>query len=474
MNSSNNPFNAKLEDVVITKFNGSDKMSLMPQVAEFTLYQSIFSPLLTADIVFVDGVGLMNNYPLSGEEKIEVEIIQLGEENKGSGQTDFSRILTFVISAIKEISVDDDGRNMTFIMELISYDAFINAKTRVSHAYNETIEIMIKKIYDEYVIKNRNDPKPKELKIFEDTQKVRKLVVPNIKPFDAISWLCKYAISKEPEKYYTHMFYETIENYTFKALQKLTFRDKEDGDAVFAASQEKFIYVGDIALIRNDPARLTALNERGYDESRIVNDLKINKRYSSFEKILGGYFENELVEINMLQNDYKITRKELEYADQNFNTINPMKGYNTIEYIEDIKNEFTEPERSARVRYLINNYDHENQPSFRDKFGRSAMSFLAYQQLDISMAINTNLLMRVGDLLFVEVPEFHGFNLNDADKYLSGYYVVSEIKTILRQGGYSSSYVRINRDSFTSNLAKKHSFEFSQPEPNKAPTVGQN
>jgi hypothetical protein len=474
MNSSSNPFNAKLENVVITKFDGSDKMSLMPQVAEFTLYQSIFSPLLTADIVFVDGIGLMNNYPLSGEEKIEVEIIQLGEEVAGTGQTNFTRLLTFVISAIKEISVDDDGRNMTFIMQLISYDAFINAKTRVSHAYNENIETMIKKVYDDYIIKNRNDPKPKVLKIFEDTQKVRKLVIPNIKPFDAISWLCKYAISKEPEKYYTHMFYETIENYTFKALQKLTFRDKEDRDAIDAASKEKYIYVGDISLVRNNPAALKSLEERGYSDSRIINDLKINKRYSSFEKILGGYFENELVEINMLKNDYKITRKELQYADQTFNTINPMKGYNTSKYIEDIKDEFTEPETSARIRYLINNYDDENQPSFRDKFGRSAMSFLAYQQVDISIAVNTNLLMRVGDLLFIELPEFHGFNLNDADKYLSGYYVISEIKTVMRQGGFSASYVRINRDSFTNNLEKKHSFEFAQPEPNREPTPGQN
>jgi hypothetical protein len=82
--------------------------------------------------------------------------------------------------------------------------------------------------------------------------------------------------------------------------------------------------------------------------------------------------------------------------------------------------------------------------------------------------------MRVGDLLYIELPEFHGFNLNAVDKYLSGYYVVSEIKTVMRQGGFSASYVRINRDSFTNNLEKKHSFAFSQPEPNKAPTVGQN
>ena len=472
MNSSNNPFNAKLEEVAITKFNGTDKISIMPQVAEFTLHQSIFSPIMKADMVIVDGIGLMDNYPWSGEEKVEVELIQDGEEqeNKGSGQKQFHRILTFIISAIKDIRVDSDGRTTTYIIELASYDAFVNAKTRVSHAYYEDIETMIEKVYKDYIIKNRTDPKPKELKIFKDTDKVRKLVVPNIKPFDAIAWFCKYAVSSNPEKYYTHMFYETIDNYTFKALQKLTFRGREDADALYAAAQEKYIYVGDISLVKNNPQALQQLQARGFSDSRIINDMKINKRYSALEKIVGGYFENELVEINMLKNDYKITRKELNYKDYEFNTINPGKGYNTKDYIEDVKKEYEEPETSARIRYIINNYDDENQPSFRDKFGRSAMSFIAFQQVDLSIAVNTNLLMRVGDCIFVELPELHGFNLNDADRYLSGFYIVSEIKTVMKQGGKSASYVRINRDSFTNNLALRHDFAFSSNDPQVSKT----
>lgn len=470
MNNSNNPFNAKLEQVAITKFNGKDKMSIMPQVAEFTLHQSIFSPIMKADMAIIDGIGLMNNYPWSGEEIVEVELIQDGEETAGTGQKQFYRTLTFIISSIKEISIDKDGRTMSYIIELASFDAFINAKTRVSHAYYEDIETMIENVYKDYIVKNRTTPKPKELKIFKDTDKVRKLVVPNIKPFDTIAWFCKYAVSSNPEKYYTHMFYETIDNYTFKALQKITFRDLEDTDALIAAAKEKYIYVGDISLIRNNPKALAQLQSRGFSDSRIINDMKINKRYSALEKIIGGYFENELVEVNMLKNDYKITRKELKYKDYEFNTINPGKGYNTEEYIENVKDEYKEPETSARIRYIINNYDDENQPSFRDKFGRSAMSFIAFQQVDLSIAVNTNLLMRVGDMIFVELPEFHGFNLNDADQYLSGFYIVSEIKTIMKQGGLSASYVRINRDSFTRDLALKHDYAFSSNDPQVSTT----
>jgi hypothetical protein len=470
MNSSSNPFNVTLQDVIIRKFIGTDKMSVMPQVAEFVLYQSIFSSMLKADIVFNDTIGLMNNYPLSGEETIEVTIKQGSEETAGDGQKEFTKTITFVISAINNILVSDDGRTMSYAMELASYDAFTNAKTRVSHAYNENIETMIEEIYKNYIVKGRSLPKPKKLKIFKDTEKVRKLVIPNIKPFDAIAWLCKFAISKEPEKYYTHMFFETLENYTFKTMQKLTFRDLEDAAALVAASKEKYIYVSNIELVKNNPKAMDALRERGFSEDRIISDFKINKRYSALEKIVGGYFENELVEVNMLKNDYKITRKELKYKDYEFNTINPGKGYNTAEYIENVKKEYEEPETSARIRYIINNYDDENQPSFRDKFGRSAMSFLAFQQVDISMAINSNLLVRPGDLIFIELPEFHGFNFNDQDQYLTGFYIVSEIKTVIRQGGKSGMQVRINRDSFIQDLALKHKYLFDNGDPQISPS----
>lgn len=457
MNKSNNPFNVKLEKVIITKFNGTDRMDITPQIQEFTLHQSIFSPILKADMVLSDLIGLMNNYPLSGEETVEVDIIQDGEEDPGTNTKTFRKVLKFIIAGIKEIMISDDARQMVYVIELASVEAFTNAKTRVSHAYNDNIEEMIKELYKKYLAKG---PDTKTLKIFPDTKKVRKLVVPMLKPFDAIAWLCKFAISENPETYYTHAFYETLSNFTFKALQKPTFRDQSDAFAFELARREKYFYISNLEVIKNDKEAYEALIAKGFSESRSINELKINKRYAGLEKIVGGYFENELVEINMLKNDHKVTPKELKYRDYSFNTIKPGTGFNNMEYIENIKNENSEPETAPRVRYLINNFDDDNQPSFRDKFGRSAQSFLAFQQVDLSIAIPTNLNQRPGDLIYVSVPEFHGFNINKVDDYLSGFFMTTEIKTVLKVGGLSQTYMRINKDSFDTNLELKHRYNF--------------
>jgi hypothetical protein len=168
--------------------------------------------------------------------------------------------------------ISDDARQMVYVIELASVEAFTNAKTRVSHAYNDNIEEMIKELYKKYLVKE--NPRPKVLKIFPDTKKVRKLVIPMLKPFDAIAWLCKFAISDDPEKYYTHAFYETLENFTFKALQKPTFRDQEDSLAFELARREKYFYISNLEVIKNDKNAYEALLAKGFSETRSINELK--------------------------------------------------------------------------------------------------------------------------------------------------------------------------------------------------------
>lgn len=462
MSVISNPFNVQLRDVTIRKFNGTDYMSIMPQVVEFTLYQSVFENTIKADLVINDTIGLMENYPLSAEEIVEVQVTQISED------ADYDiPLMYFVIVSIKDIAISDDARNTTFVIELASQQAFESVKGRVSHAYYDTIENMIQNVYSTYLTRSVSVPKP--LNIIETTKKFRRLVIPNKRPLDAISWLCKYAISSEPQKYYTPAFYETIDNFTFKALQKPTYRDAVDAEAYIRAGQNKFLYVSNIEMVTNNPSFLAGLNSRrggGYSADRLVSSIKINRRYSGLEKIIGGYFENELVEINMLQKDHKITYTDLKYNDPDFTTIRSQTAYdpktptfNTQSYIDHIKNEYTNNETSSRVRYIINNFEDSNQPSFREKFGNSSRSFLAHQQVDISLSVFTDMRFRPGDLFFLAIPQLHGFNDNDFDTYMTGFYIISEVKTVMVQGGKTQTYLRINKDSFEIPLEEKSRYQ---------------
>lgn len=462
MQSNKNPFNVKFLSIVITKFNGTDKLDITPQVLEFTLFQSIFSPLLRADMALSDYIGLMNNYPLSGEEVVEVVIEQAG--NSEGTVKKIKKTLRFVITGIKDINFSDDARQMVYNIELASVEAFMNAKTRVSHAYNKTIEEMIKLVFDEYV------KSTKTINFYQATSKIRKLVIPNLKPLDAISWLCKFAVAENPSSYHTFAFFESLDEFVFKSLQKPTFRGAVDNNAYQNSMKEKYYYISNLELLMNNKEMYDKYIADGFNENRTINDLKINKRYTTLEKIVGGYFENEFVEVNMLQKDHLITKTNLVAKTDprsrsqfvGFQTLVGGGLLNTSDYIENIQKEYTEDETSSRIKYIINNYDNINQPSFRDKFGYSSRSFLAFQQIDLSIAVHSNLENRVGDLMYLQIPEMHSFNISDKpDKYLSGYFIASEIKTVMRNGGYSQSYVRLNKDSFSSKLQEKSEYNLS-------------
>jgi hypothetical protein len=229
-----------------------------------------------------------------------------------------------------------------------------------------------------------------------------------------------------------------------------------------AVSQNKYFYISNIDLIRNNPALQQRLKLNGVDEQRLVNDFKINKRNTNFEKFVGGYFENELVEINMLQKDYKITHSPIN---EQFNSL--ARGrLNTDLYIKDMVNMYTEKESASRVRYIVNNYAKNDQADklFKDKFGKSARSMIAYQSVDLSVTVHANFqTQRAGDLIYVGIPEAHGFNQNLEDKYISGFFVISEAKLVLKQGGISQMMLRLNKDSYANELAAASELKLEDP-----------
>lgn len=455
----NNPNSAQIQSIRMMKFDKSSPINLMPQYIECVIYQSIFSNILKADLLLSDFIGLMNNYPITGEEYITINIIQFQPNS-----TVFSRQLNFIITKIDKISISDDTRQTAYVLRLSSVDALLNVNGNVSKAFYDTTEEMIKSVYLQYLSFN-NFIDQKSINVYSTTQKIRKLIIPNLKPFEAINWLCRMSISSNPQKEYTPIFFENLNGYMFKTIQKPTFQGAVDYLAYYNSLKNKYFYISNIELIKANLDIFQQLTNLGFSENRVITDIQINNRFSTLEKIVSGYLQNDYVEINMLQKDHKITYSELNYDDSNFTTLkrnqpstNNGFGFHTQKFVNDIKSLRKTPETGARTRYVINNYDDLNQPSYRDKFGNSSRSMTAFKQLDLTVSIYTDLNLMPSDLFYLQLPEMHGFNIETTDLFLSGFYMISEIKNIFRQGGKTSTQLRLNRDSFETSVDIKSKY----------------
>ena len=59
--------------------------------------------------------------------------------------------LKFVISAIKNVSISSNNRQLVYSIDLVSEEAYENSKMFVSHAYKESIENIMNSVLTTYL-----------------------------------------------------------------------------------------------------------------------------------------------------------------------------------------------------------------------------------------------------------------------------------------------------------------------------------
>ena len=450
-----NPLELKIVDIKIKKFTGNDEMSIMPQFIELTIFQSIFEPVIKAQMLINDNIGLFVNYPFTGEEVITVYYQSLSDV---TNNTQVHKQIQFIIKGVKDIIVNDRARSMVFTIDLTSVEFLQNARKYVSHAYNDLFEDAAEKVYNEYILQD-TELQFKQVKNFykEKSIKVRQVVIPNLRPFQAIQWLAKHAVSADYENKFLYLFYENFDGFYFTTIQQL-IKDGQDNIETLIKNQIKYVSDTEVSKINiNDPSQ----------QLRYITNLVNNKRFSSIEKIAAGYYQNELFEISMLQKSYNSTNTELSASSTGQFTLGP-NPLNTPEYISYVKNKIDGTEYSNRIRYIINNYedfDAENrsQPDYRLKFGQATKYLYALNQIDLTITVPANMELNVGDIIYCVLPESHGFNLVENDKYISGTFIISEVKHVISTGNKAATSLRIYKDGYLNALFEDSLYNTNAP-----------
>ena len=444
-----NPLELRIEDITIEKFNGTDKQSLRPQFVELSIFQSLFEPVIKAEMLINDNIGLFVNYPFTGEEIITIYYKHLiSSSTTNTLDAIKSKQIQFIIKGVRDIAVSDRARSLMFIIDLASVEFLQNVRKYVSHAYNDLLEDAAEKIYQEYILPD-TQTKFKRTKNFykEPSVKVRRFIIPNLRPFQAIQWLAKHAVSKDHDNKFLYLFFENFDGFNFVTMQSLIETAQQE---IIELMTNQYRYISDIEI--TEKVKGNNINQ----DLRVITNIVYNKRFSSVEKISGGYYQNELFEINMLQKSYNSTNTELNAVQNNGFTLgqNPL---NTEQYINYVKNNIEGTEYSNRIRYIINNYedfDSENrsQPDYRYKFGPATRFLHALNQIDLTITVPANTDLNIGDVIYVNLPETHGFNNVSYDKLISGMFIISEVKHVIGIGNRAATSLRIYKDGYTSKL----------------------
>ena len=410
-----------------------NSLNIYPQVQEVTIFESIFEPMIKCEIAVIDYIGLFVNFPLSGNEIVSIEW-----KNVGDDQT---QGWIFAIDDANSISTDSKNRAVGFILKCVSIEALANNIGTVQQAYKGTSVQIAKQIYNEHIVNRVKSffPSYRDRNVFaEDNETLTStIVIPNMYPVAAIDMVQKFAISEVSDKY-TYLFYQNARGFNFRTLQGLS-----SGTAARRyAKNNGYKYLSNEISDRD-----SKLN----NEERLVSNLSFNRRHSAMQKLATGYFNNNLFEINIAQKAIHSTRTKTDDVQMMYKN-----KFDTDAFVEYAGSLIEGDEISNRVKYTITTRP-ESDTDFpvyrsRQRWGKDLISKIALSQVDITAVIPGTNRFAAGDLFYLEIPEFHGFNEIKEDDLVTGYFIITEIKHIITMGGYQTTVLRLNKDSYASDI----------------------
>ena len=231
------PGDFELQKLTLTSPHRKGYIDLKAAWSDFNIYESIFSPYLTADIQLVDGIGLMESVPIIGEETITIQVKTKGivKERKPEnnlpgpfeGSQNEGRIsLKFRVVKINNI-VKLNDQMLTYKLSLVSEEAILNLKKKVKKSALDPqtfkprkISDIVKSLYTQFFKRGRNS---NSKRIFiEPTKNLTDLIIPNQTPFKALNFLASRAVSAGKHAVgSSFVFYETVRGFFFISLETL-------------------------------------------------------------------------------------------------------------------------------------------------------------------------------------------------------------------------------------------------------------
>lgn len=190
---------------IITK---TGKLDLSGMFEEINLFDSVFMSVMNGNILISDSIGLSGKLLFDGSEAILLDI------SKGPG----SSILNFkkAFRVYKQSDRENLNQNSEkYILHFVSDELIYSDQQLINQAYKTTYDDVVKKILINYL----KIPSTKQNGLVEKTTGIRDIVVPNLKPLDAIEWCTKRSIDLKRSPNY--VFFENNIGYNFASLSTL-------------------------------------------------------------------------------------------------------------------------------------------------------------------------------------------------------------------------------------------------------------
>ena len=283
-------------------------------VQEMNIYESIYKNALTGSVVIIDAQNLIAKLEIQGTERISFKLSTPGAiDDRSIINASESTGHPFHVYKITDRKQLAPG-TLLYTLHFGSREFMRNLRTKVSQAYDGRLDMSVLNILTD---ENYLDSK-KEM-TYEPCGNSDKVVVPNIRPFDAINMIASKSL---PEKssgvgYY---FYETTKGFHFRSWDNMiSVNGQHTRD-----TKQQFYYM---------PLNITDKNI----EDKINHDYKavesyrfINNFHDVAANTVGGTYGHRVISYNLFDKSFEQDDYNYHY-DFNFSKHTETAGRNRSE-----------------------------------------------------------------------------------------------------------------------------------------------
>jgi hypothetical protein len=339
---------------------------------ELNFYEDIYSPIVSGDITLTDTVGLIESFPIIGEEILDVSFSTAGAvlpptQGAAPSSPSVSEAPKQVINRFRVYKVDppvqvtDNSR--TIKLYFVTDNQFTNLLSKVRKIYptkqnipntrtadNDkpyTLADMARDIFFDFFIgkkKPLRQPVTRKPFLVEPTRYKAEIVIPNWNPFKAISFLASKAVAANPDaKGANFVFYQTLQGFRFVSIETLMlggfrlFKEKYENGAAVAqdyphlatnailetATNDKSSHIpifDDTPVIDPTMKKFVAsykympanMGENKQSSYEAVTSYRLVDSFDTMKNVALGMYSNRVITHDLIQ--MKIDRRDFHYV----------------------------------------------------------------------------------------------------------------------------------------------------------------
>tara|TARA_R110002050_G_scaffold222162_4_gene358046 strand:+ start:198 stop:1565 length:1368 start_codon:yes stop_codon:yes gene_type:complete len=250
------------------------------------LYEDTAMSTISGDMLFSDAIGLSGIAPILGQEflRLRIRTPSFDSEDVVINYSDDP----LAIQSVGKKEYLTNGVELVSI-NFVANDFLKNMRKKLSKKVEGSYSSIIKKVLKEDIKTRKKDSQL----FISDTVGNKKVVIPNLRPFDFIQMAAKESLSKATSAP-GFIFFETFRGYVFKSFSDIF------------ATEPTAIFDPDITLeelvVRSGPARGTHDIIKGF---QYVNDYEITQGNDIVFNHAGGVYGSKLIVHDIMNKEYK-------------------------------------------------------------------------------------------------------------------------------------------------------------------------